>query len=404
LAFCCGAAPSATVAVDSRAIFVFTNNTTGAGDIYTIARDGSSRTRLTTSRLREETPTWSADGRSVVFARGTFRYSNLLALRGNRTVRLTNNRYCRDRKPGFASNGSSIAFERGLIRFREVWQLNVQSNSQKRVVRSAPGATDPDLSPDGRRIVFVGNVIVINGRRQGVLQVADPSGVRRLGANGSSDFSPSWSPDGKRIAFARDVNGNRDIYVVAADGSNLERVTDHPAADIEPTWSPDGTQVAFSSDRDGDFDLYTLDLRTDRVAQLTNAPGADREPDWRPTRSASSTAVLGGASRSPDICQVEQRRLVRLSKVDAGLRGAVGLRDRLFACRMRVPVILERFFGAWRPLQRALTDDGGNFLFRMQMPRGTYRVVAPQLTRHLPAPDFVRVCLAARSRVLVTRP
>jgi Tol biopolymer transport system component len=86
-------------------------------------------------------------------------------------------------------------------------------------------------------------------------------GLRRL-TSGSSDFDPSWSPNGRRIAFVRGV----DIWVMDAWGHHLHQVTTSPAAEAEPTWSPDGRTIAFVSYRDDGhrvdgraaWNLYTL--------------------------------------------------------------------------------------------------------------------------------------------------
>ena len=53
------------------------------------------------------------------------------------------------------------------------------------------------------------------------------------------DFSPNWSPDGKKIAFSTDRDGNREIYRMrASDGANLTNLTNNPALDFQPSWQP----------------------------------------------------------------------------------------------------------------------------------------------------------------------
>lgn len=112
-------------------------------------------------------------------------------------------------------------------------------------------------SPDGRRIAFErelevptpGTTIVL---REWAIVVANPDGSRAhmVGCRGPftaegqcSDFSPAWSPDGSEIAFQR----QDAIWVMGADGSNPRPVT-HPTgspSDLAPTWSPDGSRIAF---------------------------------------------------------------------------------------------------------------------------------------------------------------
>jgi TolB protein len=73
-----------------------------------------------------------------------------------------------------------------------------------------------------------------------------------------NNWSPAWSPDGTRLAFASNRSGNIDVWVVNADGSGLMNLTNHRSADGAPTWSPDGTQIAFTSDRTGTNALYVM--------------------------------------------------------------------------------------------------------------------------------------------------
>src|SRR5205814_9520420 len=99
--------------------------------------------------------------------------------------------------------------------------------------------------------------IAFDSNRDGNFEIyvmnADGSGQRRLTRNPAKDVSPAWSPDGRRIAFARDRGSTKpssDIYVMNADGSRLRRLTRSPANDVSPAWSPNGRKIVFVSDRD----------------------------------------------------------------------------------------------------------------------------------------------------------
>jgi Tol biopolymer transport system component len=80
----------------------------------------------------------------------------------------------------------------------------------------------------------------------------DNTGLRQLTKLRSPEVrAPSWSPDGRRIAFEASIDGNSDIFVIDADGGEPKRLTVEASIDSLPTWSQDGRQIFFSSDRSG---------------------------------------------------------------------------------------------------------------------------------------------------------
>lgn len=93
---------------------------------------------------------------------------------------------------------------------------------------------------------------------------------------------PSWSPDGRKIAFVSERDGNSEIYMMNADGSDVTRLTDHSADDWGASWSPDGRKIAFVSDRDGNDEIYMMNADGTNVTRLTNNPGVDKFPVWQP--------------------------------------------------------------------------------------------------------------------------
>jgi Tol biopolymer transport system component len=147
----------------------------------------------------------------------------------------------------------------------------------------------PTWSPDGKQIAYYSYL----APKEWVLKVMDADGghPRQLTDNGICDGAPYWSPDGTRIAYTSDADctaEHREIYVMAApgeadvDGSDQTNLTQNEADDMGSSWSPDSRQIAFSSNRDGDYEIYLMAADGGDVRQLTDHDAQDMMPAWSP--------------------------------------------------------------------------------------------------------------------------
>jgi Tol biopolymer transport system component len=130
-----------------------------------------------------------------------------------------------------------------------------------------------------------------------VLKLADRT-VVNLTNHPAQDYSPAWSPDGSKIAFASDRDGAPELYVVNADGSGVTRITQNVGFVGRPAWSPDGGTIAFDCEVEtGNRDLCAASAAGTGVTRLTSDPAADLGPAWSPdgTRIAFATARFGVA-------------------------------------------------------------------------------------------------------------
>ena len=83
-----------------------------------------------------------------------------------------------------------------------------------------------------------------------------------------------------QIAFTSNRVGNWEIYVMDIDGKNQQRLTNNASDDWSPSWSPDGKRIVFSSERDGDREIYVMDADGGNPQNLTNNPHRDGDPAW----------------------------------------------------------------------------------------------------------------------------
>jgi len=137
-------------------------------------------------------------------------------------------------------------------------------------------------------------------------------------------MSPSWSPDGTKLAYVSFENRRSEIYIQNLYTQKRELVTSFPKINGSPTWSPDGKKLALVLSKDGQPDIYTLDLKTKRLTRVTRSRTIDTEPNWTPDgQSLIFSSERGGR---PQIYQIKlsSGRIKRLTwEGDMNLGGTI---------------------------------------------------------------------------------
>lgn len=257
--------------------------TVESGRIWIEDSDGADRRPLTGAAERALSPAWSPDGRRFAFTllgegKGPVLIQEIGS--GTRTT-VTGATTDLNITPVFSPDGSVVVWARSGEDGTDLYSADVARNCcvQRLTVGRYSDNLSPTFAPDGRRIAFIST-------RPGLPQVyamaPDGTGQELLvpfdfGATGPSQ-APDWSPDGTNVVFHRELRGVPQLFVYDVAARRVRQLTS-AGRNEDASWAPDGRHIAFISDRSGRRQLWILDLESGRLRQLSS-PGVARLPAW----------------------------------------------------------------------------------------------------------------------------
>lgn len=255
---------------------VFQSNRLGGWKLFVARLDGSELRQLTAGPGEDVTPVWSPDGTQVAFAstRGGGDKEDIWVVRADGTgLRNVTNNPAGDSHPSWSPDGRMIVFcsTRGDGVNDDIYVINVDGSGLRRLTDNGPDwDTFPSFSPDGRKILFRrllrrpaddGAEMLTNSEI--MVMNSDGTGVINLTHDPSFDGWPSWSPDGRRIAFSSNRSDPYQIYIMNADGSGVTHAVDSPYTDVRPQWLPDGRGLIFNREHDSHIEILQVRIPTD---------------------------------------------------------------------------------------------------------------------------------------------
>jgi Tol biopolymer transport system component len=249
----------------------FVTDRDGNREIYVMYVDGSNQRRITNNECDDLEPDWSPDGNNIVFSSDRYGTSDIYVMNadGNDQVRLTYMDTNDERAPAWRYNEDKILYHDPYWD-GTIYITNVDGSSQT----ALSSGFDPSWSSDGTKIPFSSNEH--GGGLEIYVMNPDGNDHHRLTFNGLISREPAWSPNDNKIAFSvRKPSASPeefytpDLYIIDTDGSSRERLTfDGHLVDMDfwplmaylsPTWSPDGNRIAFA--RDGNIWVLILDCK-----------------------------------------------------------------------------------------------------------------------------------------------
>jgi len=261
----------------SRIAFVRTNrNPTVTKNVYSIEMNGEATNSVTNNRSLNVLPSIGPGGQ-VLFTSYAKRNPDLWLSAGGSLSRISTN-------PGLnlggvmSPDGSTIALTLSKDGNSEIYTIDAGGAIKARLTNHAGIDGSPTWSPGGNQLAFVSSR---SGGPQVFRMASTGAGATRLSKQGSYNQTPDWNPGtgarGNLVAYAGRDNSNRyDIFAVDVGGGKLTRITQNPGRNLDPTWSPDGRMIAFQSTVGGIVVANEQGNNQQPIAK------AGTTPDWGP--------------------------------------------------------------------------------------------------------------------------
>jgi Tol biopolymer transport system component len=281
-------APTDAVAALTAPRIVFTSYANMRGDIYLMDASGSNRTPLTTWANTEFAPSWSYDHKRVAMVRfrtdaTNTQHYDIYLMNADGTNKHWAKSYTsafQIMNPSWSPDGSRLVVTVFLQNLPYVATLDL-ATGQLALVWYLGGTyvqgEDPSYDPTGQKIIYVGT-------SHNTVELVVPGGPHTVPVSSDTRVgNPTFSPDGKKIAYSRFVTGtnNTEVYVKTPATGVVTRLTNSGKHDGQPSWSPDGTRIAFTSDRSGRPQIWTMNSSTGgNLVRITNSSRDDAEPAW----------------------------------------------------------------------------------------------------------------------------
>ncbi len=169
----------------------------------------------------------------------------------------------------------------------DVWTIHPDGTNLSQLTHEPSSEYTATWSPDGKWLVFSSDRLHRVWPNLWMLNLQHPGPPEPLSTGDGKYFFPAWSPDGTQIAFIYLPTGPPylELRLMSFPDRTIRTLDKDGLIFSPPAWSPDGKRIAFASDRTGNAEIWMLDVSPSSVTnlrQLTHHPAADKDPSWSP--------------------------------------------------------------------------------------------------------------------------
>ena len=176
-----------------------------------------------------------------------------------------------DITPAISPDGQTVAFSSNRNGYWDIYLLDLYSGGITRLSDTLEYEAAPAWSPDNKWLAY--EAYVEDNLEIKIQSVVTPEDTIQLTINPAADFSPAWSPDGRRIVFVSNRSGEDEIWLADLDKSEelrFEDVSQNPSSeDTHPAWSPDGNTLVWVGEQDSMHQLNLMELSSTGETNIT---------------------------------------------------------------------------------------------------------------------------------------
>lgn len=250
-------------------------------EIYLMRFDGSGVRNLSQKGDISLYPAWSPDGALLAYSSYVKRRPAILvhALAGG-SGKIIINKPGVNLTPAFRpQHQGELAAALSYTGQNNIFLVDLAGKVLKRLTDGWGIEVAPSFSPDGKRMAYVSD----RGGNPQIYVLDLVSGTnRRITFGHKYCASPCWSPRGDRIAYQAQVDGTFQVATIRPDGSDARVISSGFGGGEDPTFSPDGRLIAYAGRRTGRYQIYLMTSGGEYINRLTNLPGEQTDPAWSP--------------------------------------------------------------------------------------------------------------------------